>query len=362
MKADRQAVALIELSGGHVECIYSQVLFLRRRGYRIHLLCSEQLRKHVTAFGPLDSIAFFQPGDDFIAHWKCVFAVRRYLKTHRIATVVFNTAGGNHTRDICIVAPRGIRLAGIVHHTHKLKGSFTQFLISLRLKRGFVLNDYLLASIPPSRRIRFESVYLLFREPIQEETINKDPNEFWIGIPGEVDFRRRDYGGLIRELRNRGPLALSVRFVLLGGCSHEHEDGRALRLLISGSGLDRHLVLFETFVKHEIFFGYLRQCDALLPLIHPGTHFFTFYKDHQISGTYNLSFGFAKPMLLHEALRGPEDFNVSAFFYREEELVSLINRLAGHREECRTRVNHIRSCPKFSFDVQYEKYTQFLEQ
>jgi hypothetical protein len=243
-----------------------------------------------------------------------------------------------------------------------LRGSLTQFLISLRMKKVFVLNDYLLKAVLPSRRAQFESIYLIYREPVHGGDVKKNAGEMWIAIPGEVDFRRRDYEGLINEVRTHGPLDPSVRFILLGRCSREHEDGRALRELLVGSGLERHFVLFDDVVEQSTFFGHLMECDALLPLIHPVTHFFVFYRDHQVSGTYNLAFGFAKPLLMHEALRGPEDFEVSAFFYNDGTLVSLLNRLAAHRNECRSQGDRIRSCAKFSFDEQCGKYLRFLEQ
>jgi len=357
----RGDIAVIELGDAHVECIFSQLLFLRRGGYRTHLLCSEQLRGHVSAFAPVDHLAFFHPGDDFAEHWKCVFAVRHYLKAHNIGTVVFNTAGGNHTRDICAVAPLHTMLAGVIHHTHKLRGSFTQFLISLRMRRAFVLNDYLLDGIPAGYRTHIESIYLIFREPVEEEPVIKNPGELWIAVPGVVDFRRRDYEGLIDELKTRGPLDASVRFILLGECNRHHGDGHTLRELIAEAGLDRFVVLFDSVVKQRTFFSYLMQCDALLPLIHPATHFFGFYREHQISGTYNLAFGFAKPLLLHDALRGPEDFEVSAFFYGKGALVALLNGLTVHREERQAVEDRIRSCAKFSFERQCRTYLQLLE-
>jgi hypothetical protein len=69
------SVALVELGAGHVECIYSQLLFLKRGGYTVHLLCAEHLRDQVSVFEPVDHFAFFQPGDDFSGHWRCVLAI-----------------------------------------------------------------------------------------------------------------------------------------------------------------------------------------------------------------------------------------------------------------------------------------------
>jgi hypothetical protein len=78
-------------------------------------------------------------------------------------------------------------------------------------------------------------------------------------------------------------------------------------------------------------------------------------------GTYNLAFGFAKPLVMHEATRGPEDFEVSAFFSKEGELVALLNHLAEHREEIKLKAASLRANPKFNFEFQQKKYVEFLE-
>jgi len=356
----QKTVALIELGDSHVDCIYSQLLFLREGGYTTHLICSERLRDRVRSFDNVHRLVSLDHGDDVKGHWRCILRIRRYLKDNDIRMVIFNTGGGSHTRDLCLVAPRGTRLVGIIHHIHKLRGSFTQFLISLRLRKYFVLNDYLLDGIPHSPRRTFESVYLIFREPLQEMTVRKDPEELWVAIPGEVDFRRRAYTALVEEMMNRGRLDGSVRFVLLGECKREG-DGEVLRQAISKGDMQRHFMVFDHFLNPSSFVGYLRHCDLLLPIIEPNTDFFAHYRQYQISGTYNLAFGYGIPMLLHSALRGPDDFELSAYFYDTGGLIPLLNHLAANREEYRAKANHIKTAGKFSFAVQCEKYLRFLE-
>jgi hypothetical protein len=224
-----------------------------------------------------------------------------------------------------------------------------------------VLNDYLLDFIPRSRRKNVESVYLIFNHPSEKGTAEKDPRELWVGIPGEVDFRRKDYLALINAA-NTTSLDPSVRFVLVGACKSDREDARQMRDLITQHGLEKRFTLFDGFVDPGTFFRYIAQCDLLLPLIHPSTSVFLTYKRFQISGTYNLSFGMAKPMLMHEALRGPEDFQVAAFFYGEGELVGLLNRLAANRQEYQAKAGLIESCKKFAFETQCERYLSFLGQ
>jgi hypothetical protein len=227
------------------------------------------------------------------------------------------------------------------------------------VKKNLVLNDYLLECIPTGSRKGFMSVYFIFRETEDEVRSDKKPAEFWVGVPGEVDFRRRAYAELIDELAHSKPDS-SIRFVLLGKCK-QIEDGLTLRRMLADSNLQHQFILFDDFLNAGTFASYLRQCNVLLPLIHPTTGFFNSYKRYQVSGTYNLSFGFGIPLLMHEVLRGPEDFELSAFFYKDSRLIPLLNRLTAHPDEIASKQHLIRSNPKFSFDYQYERYIRFLE-
>jgi hypothetical protein len=355
----RHAVALIELGDSHVECIFSQLLFLHQMGCVVHLVCSEGMREQVSAFAHVHRFVFLDKGAGVVGHWRCVRTVLRYLKENAIGTVIFNTGSGNHTRDISLFAPRGVHLVGLIHHTHKLKGSFTQKLISLRVRRCFVLNDYLLDAVPPSRRKVFTSVYLIFREPVRAVDVRKEPGTLWVAIPGQVDFRRRDYRALVEELQRWGEVR-SLRFFVLGECKHEG-DGGTLRAMLRKARLEQQVTLFDRFVDRETFFGYVSQCDLLLPLIHPSTHFFSHYARFQISGTYNLAFGHAKPLLLHSALKGPEDFEIAAHFYKDGELLKLLEHFAAHRDEFQEIGKRIREASKFSFAVQCDRYMRFLK-
>jgi len=351
--------ALIELGDSHVECLYSQLLFLQHGGYAVHVICSERMREQVSGFENVHRFLFLNNDSDSMGHWNVVRSVLRYVKENDIRTLVFNTGGGNDTRDISLLAPSNVLLVGIIHHAHKLKNSFTQFLISKRVKKNFVLNDFVLDVIPRSRKRNFESAYLIFREPMKPLDVKRDPEKLWVAIPGEVDFRRRDYKTLVDALQKERGSEGPLQFLLLGGCNRSG-DGKRLREMIRAAGLESHFVLFDSFLHRETFFGYLTQSDVLLPLIHPGLQFFSHYQRYQVSGTYNLAFGFAKPMLLHKSLKGPADFDIAAFFYSPGEMVRLLGRLARHPAEYSEKARSIRECKKFSFEVQCEKYLGHL--
>jgi len=354
-----KSIALVELGDSHVVCIYPQILFLHQAGYTIHLLTSERLRKQVERFDMVNSFAFFHPGDDFRTHWNCVLDVRKYLVAHRIRTVLFNTAEGNHVRDLCLVAPLGLRFVGILHHTYKLGRSFTQWLISFRVKRYFVLNDYLLDHLPHSTRLRFASYYPIFFPPFERVSLEKKHTEFWVGIPGEVEFRRRDYKGLLASLV-RQPAASTMKFLLLGTSRVGSGDGEQFKILVKEAGLESQFVFFEDFLDNNLFYSYIDKCDVVLPLIHPTNSLYSIYQRHQTSGTYIIAFGFAKPMLMHDSFKGVEDFTVSSFFYDDESLVATLNRLASDRSCLEEKRKEIQSQGRFQFEEQCRRFLGFV--
>lgn len=354
-----KSVALIEFSPSHSECLYAQLLFLNKAGYTIHLIIPHGLRNEVETFGTVEHLFYIDPGRDFQGRWKSVFAVRQYLMENKITTAVFNTAEGNHVRDFCLTAPFGLNLAGTIHHTYKWRKSFTQKIISLRVHKYFVLNDYLLAGIPKRARFTAESYYPIFFPPVFNHTIKKPKGEIWVGIPGVVEFRRRDYRTFLEQLSKTKPDS-ALRFILLGKSAPSSSDGKQLRTMVQKANLARQFYFFNDFIANEIYFGYLRQCDVILPLIHPHTSLYDIYSRWQVSGAYNLSFGFGIPMLMHKSFEHISDFQISSYFYEIETLVETMNSLASNTHLLSAKASAIRSNPKFSIEYQSDKYIRFL--
>lgn len=354
-------IALVEFSTGHAECLYSQILFLERAGYGVHVIVPEALRCQLPFLDRVKQVVGIEPGNDFRSHWRCVFHVVRYLQAHGIRRVVFNTAEGNHVRDFCLIAPAGMALSGNLHHVEKLNDSFTQWLISLRVRKYVVLNDYLLEAVSPAQRGRVASCYLVFFPPHEDPAVQRPANEFWVGIPGTVEFRRRDYAGLLDQLA-RHRLHPSIRFIVLGDSGLSKPDAREVRTRVRDLGVADQFHFFDAFIPQQAYLRYVQQCSCLLPLIHPASPLYEIYRKHQISGAFNLAIGFAKPMLMHTALETIPDFQQSSLFYEVEELIDLLNRVADDESILQEKRRRILSMEKFSFDVQCDRFIRFLQQ
>ena len=48
LNLSEKSAALIELGPGHHECLYPQALFLKRAGYRVHLVVHQDLHEHIS--------------------------------------------------------------------------------------------------------------------------------------------------------------------------------------------------------------------------------------------------------------------------------------------------------------------------
>ncbi|MDP1675346.1 MAG: hypothetical protein Q8L88_00660 [Bacteroidota bacterium] len=361
MNITAKSIALIEFSSSHSECLYTQLLFLKNAGYTVHLIIPEDLRAEVDGFNNVDSIKYIDPGHGFRGRWSCVFDVRNYLVSNGIRKVLFNTAEGNHVRDFCISAPFQIEFGGTIHHVNKLYKSFTQKLISLRVRKYFVLNDYLLERVSHHQRLSVGSYYPIFFPQNNNHYEQKPEGEIWIGIPGIVEFRRRDYKGLLEQLARCKPDA-KLKFIVLGKCALSNGDGAEVRTIVRDLNLESQFQFFSDFIPRDTYLSYVRQCDFLLPLIHPSTSLYDIYGRWQISGAYNLGFGFAKPMLVHRALEHISDFRSTCYFYEIDEMVELMNTLAANPELILSKVSDIQRTEKFSFEYQCKQYIQFLEQ
>ena len=353
------ATALVELSTAHLELMYSQVLFLNRAGVEVHVILPDTMRELSTHLGDLASMHFIRVPGGNRGRWVAAANLRHCLLDLRVRNVVFNTAEGNYVRDFLSYAPLGITYNGILHHADKLRYSFTQFLISRRVRRYAVMNDYLLAHVPRRARKRVTSVYPIFFPIDDASDVQKPAGEFWACIPGTVEFPRRDYVGLLEAMRTH-PVDPSVRFIVLGSTRGFNSDGPELEARVKRAGLENRFVFFREFVPRQRFFGYLRRCDIILPLTNPGVSNYEYYRSSGISGAFNLAFGVRKPMLLDTSWTHLDDFRQTSVFHEPGKIVQALNAVAGDSALLAAREAEARSYQKFTFPHQQERFLEFL--
>lgn len=360
MTASPETIAIVELGNSHDECIYSQILFLKRAGYTVHLVLSEGLKTQTDNFPEADAVRYFSLPQKGIKGWKELIKVKRYLKQQGVTCVVFNTATGNTIRNFIILnltAP--LFFAGTVHHTGKLNSSFTQRLISLKVKNYFVLNDYLLPGIKPRKGLRVAAYYPIFFPDYKAVKLLKPPGEFWICIPGQLEFKRRDYKSLLEQL-NKDILPGKIKFILLGRCNHAYGNGQEVKAWIREKQLEDHFVLFDQFIDNALFHAYIKLADLVVPLIHEDSEGFLSYSTAQLSGAFNLAFAYCKPMLMHTYFSSIPDFKTAAFFYSTPDLIKMCIQLQASPDLLSSKIKEMRGYPKFDFVFQQQRYLKLL--
>lgn len=352
--------ALIEIDGSHDECLYSQLLFLKKGGYRTTLICSENLRAQVEGFGADETLFYEFKSKGNRARTQELRRMRDRLAADDIRTIIFNSAHGHLIRDLLFLRfPKGTRFFGTLHGINKLRGSFTQWLISRRIRHYFLLNDYLVENLPmvPHKGLAFQSYYPMFFPAFPGVAApDKPAGECWVCIPGQVEYKRRDYETLVRTFATL-PEKPRLKFLLLGKSDHAHGNGPELRQLIDSLNVTQYFHFWPGFVDNATFHAWLQASDVVMPLIHPGNDGFEKYLVYQISGAYNLAFAYRKPLLMLEDFNRYSDFRENSLFYSLDNLGDILRQLPVQAADLQPRIYRD---PKWTFEAQQQRYLGFI--
>ncbi|WP_257666457.1 hypothetical protein [Parapedobacter tibetensis] len=355
-KVPHKRIALVEVGGSHDECLYSQCLFLHGHADTI-LVITADLEPRVTACKELVlsvKIFGFQSSQSF--QWKNVWKLYRYLLEQKFDRVVFNTAQGGIKKLFILPFPRSMRLIGTIHNTHKFYKGIGQRIISSKIKKYLVLNDYLLPSVASLKGLQFSSYYpAFFPKLATPNQITKPAGETWICIPGQVSLQRRDYLGLIKAVK-QAELESRWKFILLGNA--KGNDGDMIKQQANELGLQSSFILFDAFVPYELLHAYMQLADAVMPLIHPSTPGFVLYQHHKITGAFNMAFAFKKPLLMEASFRGIEDFKENAIFYDVQTLSEDI--FTGTNGQSANTDGTLYQSAKWEFAFQQNNYLAFV--
>ena len=353
--------ALLEISTAHDECLYSQLCFLKDSGYETELICSSVLKDKVSLIDSDFATIFFILGKNIFGDFSNLLSLRKYLIDKKFNKVIFNSADGIRIRNLLLFPfPMEIEFAGILHDAEKVVRSSNQKFINKRVKKYFVLNDYVLnyVNLLKLEKQKFESVYTIFQPEYDSIKISKPANEFWVCIPGRIEQKRRDYNQLLKSL-SQTHLNENVKIILLG--SPDDNFKRQLKETIEKLKLTKQIILFEVFLDNKTFYSYLKLSDVILPLIHPSNVWFDKYFKTQISGSYNMAFAYKIPLLCEKSFSAYEDFNDTSFFYEVDNLIGKINELASDKNQFTKQKSSMYKLPKWNYDFQREKYIKFLE-
>lgn len=354
MRTIFKKAALLEFSTGHMECLYSQASFLKNAGYEVHLICPSACRNRVLIFDKVDQFHFIAVARSNRGYLKQALGIRRILKDNDIRLLVINTFMG---KEMLWLIPfmRYVRMACILHWLGKLKKSVSLRIIQRKVRRFFVLSDHLLHQIPERSKIRYQAIYPMFMPEFPPVDIKKSGEDFWICIPGQVEYRRRNYQFLLEHLD--GNLHPNIKFILLGNLLHPSGDGLDFKQRIARKGLLNRFVFFKGPIEDKTFQATVKHSDLIMPLLAGRPRYLT----SAISGAFNLAFFYKVPMLVEKEYSVIEDLRISSITYSPQQLAATLNDLYINRTPIRSIVKAMTDYPVFNYNVQQKRYVDFLE-
>ena len=353
-------ILLFEFSKSHSEFLYSQVLFLTAHGYDVHLWISQDSHFNLPDSVKLADLHKFSAGKN--GSLSMFSKLREYIGCHGIQKMIINTAHGKLVRNLALFFLfHPVEMIGVLHFGEKIGRSFTQCLISLKIRKYFTLNDYIVANLHESAsKYRFcVFFYLWFSDQFCQKTV-RDDGQLRIVIPGAIDFARRDYFGLFEQIAQCAEKIENISFSFLGDCSST--EGKKLQSKAQELGIDHCCRFFTGFVPQDVFYRTIASADLIMPLIHPNTREYEAFTRFSISGAFNLAFGFKIPLLLYsDRYNEYEIFKETAFFYLLEDLPELLVKLRDNRQLIEEHAERYNSFDQLTFDYQSVNYVRFIE-
>ena len=345
-------IGIVEISESHEECIYTQLKFLTDAGHVVDLILNPCLKNQVTPYKSLsNSIEYILPVKNGMGKkLKQQYKLSKLLNSYDL--VIYNTASSSKLiRNVSLLSAFSkVPTVGLLHNTLRLQSSFTQKLISIKIKKYFVLSDFLANTAIKKKGIVVSSFYPIFFQETQN-SITKPKDTIWISIPGRIDLGRRDYKSLFDSLNKIESLE-RIQFLILGKLNKQSKEGGLLWNLITESGFQDNFIWFDNFIPNKDYHGYLKASDYIMPLLKNDVN----YLKHKISGSFNLAFAYKKPLISKAFFKTIPDLNKNSFFYENNTLSSFLQALDSGDLIAKQSYNDA----KWSYEYQKEKYLNFL--
>ncbi len=350
----------IDFSPLQIDVMIAQ-LYLAKDRFEMHVISTEEvvrgLPKDLTESDLIKSATVLPKDSKFKAIWTAFKKIRAIDADY----AVMNDGQGQSVKWLSLL---GLFLRtefiGVHHNADKfIFGSLTQSLINLKIKKYFVLADYVIKNLTGkvSDKFKFSSFYINMTDYKLKK--NENPEELKIAIPGFVEFHRRDYLDLIQTLTSGSEkLASNIKFVILGNAGKK--DGKDLIEKVKAAGLEKNFSFYDHFVPQNEVYSQIDSADLLMTLIGPKNQYFDLYKKYKISGTYSLSIMIEKPLLLDKVYSDESEFNDWSLFYDESNLVQKLNQWAKDKTEIKNLTQKMLVMFKQKFKDQSKKYCDFI--
>lgn len=359
---NKNGFSIIEFSNAHSDIIYAEILFLSRYSDNISLWINKKTHletKYLTKYARIHKEDFnsLKDRNKFYKDFKADCA------ENDIKHILLNTAQGAFAREFALkFLFKDYNVTGLLHEAYRFKESFTQKLISLKVRKYFVLNDYIIDYIKRNKiNKNCVSTYPVFlpEELLADLKIEPIKQKIKICVPGEVNLKRKDYNFLVDLIiKHKDDFENKVEIQFLGK-PFEEKDREVLNK-ITKAGAEK---IFKTYTSHLSEIEYLESiynCDIIMPMIHPQNEDFKYYKDSKITGAYISVFTFKKPLLLHSSLSDIADFRDISFFYNENNFVEVLTSILYRRDLIKEKSENHKLLTKLDFNYQAKKFYDFM--
>jgi len=308
-------VALIEFNSYHDECLLSIAHYLNTHGYQVEVFVNSKLKNKLEHLASDFSVHYLNLSKSKYLGYVQLFC---HLRFRGFKISYFNTA--EHKKLLKFFKYfriKGVKNYGTLHNAYKLEDDPIQLELHSYFESYFVLSDYIKSNISYSQLLPVYSLYTI-KKPnfVVDKTVIKPKGEYWIIVPGSLEFNRRDYRSLAQL-----DIPDNFRIILLGSKNKSH--GNEIYNFLSNHKDFRKFIFFEDFVSSDKFYSYLNQADYIKPLVHKNEHSFEHFFKYKITGSFNLAFSLKKVLLMDSSFKLYEDFVDSSVFYDSDNLNSI---------------------------------------
>lgn len=339
-------IAIIEAGDFHDECLYSHIQYLKSNDIEITLFCNARLKPRIDDYQDIKEIIYLDMSNK-VRKYKSWFKTWKHITKNGFSKIILNSAESNIYKLLKFPFPKRIEITGVIHNAQNLKNKGKQKAISRRIHKYLALNDFATNNILLERLTdnKVETFYPIFF-PDYENEIRKPEDEIWITVPGAMDYNKRDYDAF-----NSSRIPEGTKIIFLGSCSSP--QAKMFQKQVENGKQRSSFVFFESYINNQLFFDYIKNSDYILPLIHPKNESFQNFLKYKISGSFNLAFGYKKPLLMEQSFASIQDFQENAIFYNLDEFENLFQKLKTYPKE-------IYHNPKWDFKYQKQKYSNFI--
>lgn len=339
-------IAIIEAGDFHDECLYSHIQYLKSEEIEITLFCNSKLKPRIDGYSDVKEIVYLDMSSK-LKKYISWFKTWKHITKNNFSKIILNSAESNIYKLLKFPFPKSIEITGVIHNAQNLNKKSKQKTISRRLDKKLALNDFVTQTIISEQltNTKVASFYPIFFPEFENKLI-KPKNEIWITVPGAIDFNKRDYDAF-----KSCKIPQGTKIIFLGSCNSE--QARIFFDELKNNHDQSRFVFFESYIDNNLFFDYIKNSDYILPLIHPKNESFKNFLKYKISGSYNLAFGYKKPLLMEKSFSGIQDFQENAIFYNGDKIEDIFQKINNTTKKMYQN-------PKWDFEYQKNQYVNFI--